>query len=60
MNLPLLAAALAEAMGVGQLIDLPTARIRHPKRTGWTNASYRRAATKAKNQARHRRACRGA
>lgn len=31
----------------------------YPKRTGWTNASYRRAAVKAKNQSRNRLAHRG-
>ncbi len=31
----------------------------YPRKAGWTNASYRRAAVKKRNQRRHRRACRG-
>jgi hypothetical protein len=31
----------------------------HPK-TGWSNRRYQRAATKRRNQARHRAACKGA
>lgn len=31
----------------------------HRSRSGWTNASYQRAARKLRNKAKHRRACRG-
>jgi len=31
----------------------------YPRKSGWTDARYRRAAAKKRNQARHRAACRG-